>query len=336
MNMDRGIMEEIDSNASTVDEFILSHLEGQPKELYQASTHYIVSGGKRLRPFMVIKSCQMFGGNAKMALPPAAAVELIHNFSLVHDDIMDNDEMRHSVMTVHKQYGIPVAILAGDILFSKAFQLLVVDGKKVGISENVITEMVAKLSTACIHVCEGQAADVYMTSNSNLFLESEYIDMISKKTAALFELSCTIGTLSAERSTIDDLDNLSSFGKNVGIAFQLIDDLIGVLGDPKVTGKAVGNDIREGKKTYPILLAIKNTKSEEKNKILKVFGTKNTSAADLEKAVKAISDTGIQEQIRQTAKMHIDRALKSIQNYTDTDAKKALECSANFIIDRRL
>ena len=182
MNMDRGIMEEIDSNASTVDEFILSHLEGQPKELYQASTHYIVSGGKRLRPFMVIKSCQMFGGNAKMALPPAAAVELIHNFSLVHDDIMDNDEMRHSVMTVHKQYGIPVAILAGDILFSKAFQLLVLDGKKVGISENVITEMVAKLSTACIHVCEGQAADVYMTSNSNLFLESEYIDMISKKT----------------------------------------------------------------------------------------------------------------------------------------------------------
>ena len=336
MNIDRGIMEEIDSNASTVDEFILSHLEGEPKELYQASTHYIVSGGKRLRPFMVIKSCQMFGGNAKMALPPAAAVELIHNFSLVHDDIMDNDEMRHSVLTVHKQYGIPLAILAGDILFSKAFQLLVLDGKKVGISEKVITEMVAKLSTACIHVCEGQAADVYMASKSNFSLESEYIDMISKKTAALFELSCTIGTLSAENSTIDDLDNLSSFGKNVGIAFQLIDDLIGILGDPKVTGKAVGNDIREGKKTYPILLAIKNTKNEEKNKILKVFGSKNSSAADLEKAVKAISDTGIQEQIRQTAKMHVDRAIKSIQNYTDTDAKKALECSANFIIDRRL
>jgi geranylgeranyl diphosphate synthase type I len=336
MNASRGIIEEIDSNASIVDQFILSHLKGEPKELYQASTHYILSGGKRLRPFMVIKSCQMLGGNAKMALPPAAAVELIHNFSLVHDDIMDNDEMRHSVPSVHKQYGIPLAILAGDILFSKAFQLLVINGKKVGISEKVIAEMISRLSTACIYVCEGQAADVYMASSSKFCLESEYINMISKKTAALFELSCTIGALSAMKLTATDIHNFSSFGKNVGIAFQLIDDLIGILGDPKVTGKAVGNDIREGKKTYPILLAIKNTKSEDKNKILKVFGSKNASNVELQEAVKTISATSIQQEIRETAKLHIDRAIKSIENYTDSDAKKALESSANFILERRL
>ena len=113
-----------------VSQFILTSLKGEPNELYEASAHYLVSGGKRLRPFLVTKSCEMFGGTAKNALPAAAAVELIHNFSLVHDDIMDNDDMRHGVPTVHKSYGTALAILAGDILFSKAFQLIAVDGKK--------------------------------------------------------------------------------------------------------------------------------------------------------------------------------------------------------------
>src|SRR6478752_6520217 len=139
------IRDELESNASEIKEFILSILEGEPKDLYQASAHYIISGGKRLRPFMVVKSCEMF-----------------HNFSLVHDDIMDNDDMRHSVPTVHKYYGIPLAILAGDILFSKAFQLLAVNGRKAGLAEKAISEMITRLSTACIYVCEGQAADVNM------------------------------------------------------------------------------------------------------------------------------------------------------------------------------
>src|ERR687896_1918333 len=153
------IRDDIESNASNVNEFILSSLEGKPKELYSASAHYIASGGKRLRPFIVIKSCEMFGGSAKKAMPAAPAVELVHNFSLVHDDIMDNDNMRHNVPTVHSSYGIPLAILAGDILFSKAFQLLSVVGLKEGISDKSISEMVSRLSTACINVCEGQALD---------------------------------------------------------------------------------------------------------------------------------------------------------------------------------
>ena len=159
------IRDELESNASEIKEFILSILEGEPKDLYQASAHYIISGGKRLRPFMVVKSCEMFGGSSKRALPAAAAVEMVHNFSLVHDDIMDNDDMRHSVPTVHKYYGMPLAILAGDILFSKAFQLLAVNGRKAGLAEKAISEMITRLSTACIYVCEGQAADVNMASN---------------------------------------------------------------------------------------------------------------------------------------------------------------------------
>jgi geranylgeranyl diphosphate synthase type I len=329
------IRSELESNACMVTDFISSYLHGHPKVLYQASAHYIVSGGKRLRPFMTIKSCEMLGGNSKRALPPAAAVEMIHNFSLVHDDIMDNDEMRHNIATVHNHYGTPLAILSGDILFSKAFKLLVAEGRKVGHSENAISEMVARLSTACIYVCEGQATDVGMTSNRRFSSESHYIDMIGKKTAALFEVSCALGALSATDSDNKDVENLSSFGRNVGIAFQLIDDLIGITGDPKLTGKSVGNDIREGKKTYPILLALKNAKDNEKSKIFKVFG-KTSSSNDLKVAVRTISNIGIEKEVRKVAKLHIDRAIKSIEQYRYSYAKEILESSANFIVERSL
>ena len=330
------IRDELESNASDIEKFILSILEGEPKQLYRASAHYIASGGKRLRPFMVAKSCEMFGGNSKMAMPAAAAVEMIHNFSLVHDDIMDNDDIRHGVPAVHKRYGTPLAILAGDILFSKAFQLLAINCKRVGLAEKSISEMIARLSTACIYVCEGQATDVDMASNRKFSAESQYINMISKKTAALFDVSCALGVLSTVDHVREDVENLSSFGRNVGIAFQLIDDLIGIVGDPKITGKAVGNDIREGKKTYPILLALRNAKGENKNKILKVFSSKSTSSVDLEEAVKTISVIGIDQHVRNAAKTYIYRAVKSIEIYEDSDAKKALESSANFIVERSL
>ncbi|MGB6674921.1 MAG: polyprenyl synthetase family protein [Candidatus Nitrosopolaris sp.] len=332
------IKDELESNASTVNQYILSLLEGDPIELYRASSHYIKSGGKRLRPFLLIKSSDMFGGNLRMALPAAAAVELVHNFSLVHDDIMDNDDMRHSVQTVHKHYGMPLAILAGDILFSKAFELLAVNGRAKGISEKAICEMVAKLSSACIQVCEGQATDVRMASmKDELSIDSpQYINMISKKTAALFELSCALGVLSAPNSSAIDVERLSWFGRNIGIAFQLVDDLIGITGDPKLTGKAVGNDLREGKKTYPILLALRNAKGENRSKILKIFGRKNASASDLKEAVGTISTIGIDQEIRLAARTHIEKAVQSLADYADSEAKGALESSASFIVERSL
>lgn len=332
------IKDELESNASSVNQYILSLLEGDPIELYRASSHYIKSGGKRLRPFLLIKSSEMFGGNLRRALPAAAAVELVHNFSLVHDDIMDNDDMRHSVQTVHKHYGMPLAILAGDILFSKAFELLAVNGRAKGISEKAICEMVAKLSSACIQVCEGQATDVRMASmKDELSIDSpQYINMISKKTAALFELSCALGVLSAPNSNAIDVERLSWFGRNIGIAFQLVDDLIGITGDPKLTGKAVGNDLREGKKTYPILLALRNAKGENRSKILKIFGRKNASASDLKDAVGTISTIGIDQEIRLAARTHVEKAVQSLADYADSEAKRALESSASFIVERSL
>jgi geranylgeranyl diphosphate synthase, type I len=330
------IQDELEGNASRVSQFILSSLKGQPNELYEASAHYIVSGGKRLRPFLVTKSCEMFGGTSKVALPAAAAVELIHNFSLVHDDIMDNDDVRHGVPTVHKSYGTALAILAGDILFSKAFQLISVDGKKAGIDDRAIATMIAKLATACIYVCEGQAIDIGLASNQRSFPEPTYLNMITKKTAALFDLSCTLGVLSAPLSSDLDIQNLSSFGLNVGIAFQLIDDLLGVTGDPKITGKSVGNDLREGKKTFPIQLALNNTEGEKRRKILRVLGSKKTTNYEISEAIESICSSGIDFHIRNIARSHIEAALRSIDGYTNSASKRALQLSANFVVERSL
>ena len=328
------IDEEMESTASDINEYILRRLKGTPSELYSASAHYISSGGKRLRPFMVVKACEMFGGSKMMALPAAASVEMIHNFSLVHDDIMDNDDVRHSVPTVHKSYGLPLAILAGDVLFSKAYQMIVENCGKLGISNSRICEMVSMLSNACVYVCEGQALDLGMAFEDKLVNEQEYILMITKKTAALFGLSCALGVLSAPTSTEKDTFALAQFGENVGIAFQLIDDLIGVIGDAKLTGKSVGNDLREGKKTLPILLALKISNNHNRDKILRAFASRNASSTEIREAVKAISSLGIEQAVRDNARRHIQKAIESISQYDDSIPKRKIIASAHFIVER--
>jgi len=250
---------QIENNAKIVNKFLNSKLNGNPKKLYDAAGHLIVNGGKRLRPYMVIKSCQILGGKSSNAMISASAVEMVHNFTLVHDDIMDNDEMRHGVPTVHKKFGMPIAILAGDVLFSKAFQII----SESKLSPKATTHLISRLAKACVDVCEGQLLDIKMAEEKRIPTEKEYITMIGKKTAALFDVSCAMGAISATNKP-KDISNLSAFGRNLGIAFQITDDLIGVMGDPKITKKPVGNDLREGKKSLPILMAIKLAKGNEK------------------------------------------------------------------------
>jgi geranylgeranyl diphosphate synthase type I len=232
---------------------------------------------------------------------------------------------------------MPLAILAGDILFSKAFQLMSVCGLEEGIAEKSIPEMVSRLSTACINVCEGQAIDMQMASERNKpYSQTDYVTMIEKKTASLFELSCSLGVLSADNHAAEDLDRLSVFGKNIGIAFQLIDDLIGIVGDPRITGKAVGNDIREGKKTFPLILVLEKASSNERNKLLKIFGSRSTNDMELEEALRIISGLRIEKEIRDLAESYIYRALQSLEVYADSEPKSALQTSADFILRRSL
>jgi len=319
---------QIENNAKIVNKYLNSKLKGNPKKLYDAAGHLIVNGGKRLRPYMVIRSCQILGGKSSTAIIAASAVEMVHNFTLVHDDIMDNDEMRHGVPTVHKKFGMPIAILAGDVLFSKAFQII----SESKLSPNANTHLISRLAKACVDVCEGQLLDIKMADEKRIPTEAEYITMIGKKTAALFDVSCAMGAICATNKP-KDISNLSNFGRNLGIAFQITDDLIGVMGDPKVTKKPVGNDLREGKKSLPILMAIKLAKGKERKIILKAFGNSKISKNDLNKAVEVIRSLGIEEKVRNQALKYAEKSEKSLTKYKGT-AKIELTALLDFVVKR--
>jgi len=319
---------QIENNAKIVNKYLNSKLKGNPKKLYDAAGHLIIHGGKRLRPYMVIRSCQILGGKMSNAMPAASAVEMVHNFSLVHDDIMDNDEMRHGVPTVHKKFGMPIAILAGDVLFSKAYQVIA-DSK---LLPNATMQLVSRLAKACVDICEGQLLDVKMAEERKIPTEAEYITMIGKKTAALFDVSCAMGAICASNKS-KDVSNLSSFGRNLGIAFQITDDLIGVMGDPKITKKPVGNDLREGKKSLPILMAIKIAKGKDKKIILKAFGNSKISRSELNKAVEVIRSLGIEENVRKQALKYAEKAEKSLATYSGS-AKIELISLLDFVVKR--
>lgn len=319
---------QIEKNAKIVNKHLNSKLKGNPKKLYDAASHLIVHGGKRLRPYMVMRSCQILGGKISNAMPAASAVEMIHNFTLVHDDIMDNDEIRHGVPTVHKKFGMPIAILAGDVLFSKAYQVIA-NSKLSPVST---TQLVSRLAKACVDVCEGQLLDVKMAEDEKIPTQAEYITMIGKKTAALFDVSCAMGAICATNEK-RDISNLSSFGRNLGIAFQITDDLIGVMGDPRVTQKPVGNDLREGKKSLPILMAIKSAKGKDKKIILKAFGNSKATRNNLNKAVDVIRSLGIEEDVRNQALKYAEKAEKSLANYSGS-AKTELVALLDFVVKR--
>ena len=236
--------------------------------------------------------------------------------------------MRHGVPTVHKKFGMPIAILAGDVLFSKAFQVIT-DSK---LSSSATTELVSRLSKACVDICEGQLLDIKMAEEKRIPTQGDYIAMIGKKTAALFDVSCSMGAICATNKP-KDISNLSSFGRNLGIAFQITDDLIGVMGDPKITKKPVGNDLREGKKSLPILMAIKLAKGNDKKIILKAFGNSKISRKDLNKAVEVIRSLGIEQNVRKQALKYAEKAEKSLTKYAGP-AKVELISLLDFVVKR--
>ena len=318
----------VKKNATVVNRYLASRIRGNPRILYEAASHLIRSGGKRLRPFMVVKSCQAFGGSQSSAMFAAGAVEMIHNFTLIHDDIMDRDEVRHGVPTVHKRHGEALAILAGDVLFSKAFQI----ASRSDIPPRNLNGLLARLADACVEVCEGQVLDIEMARSKRIPTRAQYNTMIDKKTAALFDVSCAMGAICAGASEESTLD-VAEFGRNFGMAFQITDDLIGVTGDPEITKKPVGNDLREGKKSLPIVEAIGAAGRDDRRAIMRCFGNPRAGKRDLREAVEIIRDLGIDNKIRRRASRYAWRAQRCLEFY-DGDAKDEMLSLLEFVVRR--
>ncbi len=317
-------------SVQSINRYLSGEILGTPEILYEAASHLIVHGGKRLRPYMVLETCQMLGGSESAAMAAAGAVEMVHNFSLVHDDIMDNDDTRHGVPTTHKKYDMSLALLAGDTLFSKAFQSL----SKSSLPAQIRADLLDRLAVACVDICEGQCMDIAMGTSKTMPSLALYTSMIRKKTSALFEVSCAMGAICAGASS-RDLANATSFGLNLGTAFQITDDLLGVVGDTRVTKKPVGNDIREGKKSLPILMALDTATGDELNLIRNTLGNHNASPQDISGAVDVIRHLGIEDTVRNRAGSYANAARRAIGEYSGRH-KDNLETLLDFVVKRSI
>lgn len=230
-------------------------LPNQPEELYAPLRYFLSLGGKRMRPVLVLMSNEMFGGKAEQAMPQALAYELFHNFTLIHDDIMDKAPLRRGLATIHSKWGENTGILSGDVLFVKSLQLLSECDVK------LFPEIHALFCKSATEVCEGQQLDMEFEKRNDVSIE-DYINMITLKTAVLLGASLKTGAMLAGSSK-EDAEHIYEFGKNLGIAFQLKDDLLDVFGDEDKFGKQKGGDILSGKKTFLLITALKNSDLKE-------------------------------------------------------------------------
>jgi geranylgeranyl diphosphate synthase type I len=303
-----------------IDEEINKALVGEPKRLYDASKHLTSAGGKRIRPLLCLLACESVGGDIKDALNTAVSIELIHTFTLIHDDIMDGDGLRRGIPSVHKTYGEPTAILAGDLLFSKVFELS--DPKAI-----------KTLAEASAEICEGQEMDMSFEGRVHV-TEREYLEMIRKKTAVLLQAATKIGALLGGGSK-EQVDNLAGYGLNVGMAFQIHDDFLDILADEEKLGKPVGSDIVGGKKSLIAIKAIENLEGEERNSLLEILTKKENTLDEINLAVKLFEDSGAIKYCKTRAVQFIETAKKSLSELPETKAKKDLRGIADFVVERK-
>lgn len=303
----------------------------KPNELYKASKHLIDAGGKRLRPFIVLKSCELVGGDMEKALPMAVAVELIHNFTLVHDDIMDEDSRRRNAPTVHVVYGTPIAINAGDMLFAKAYEAALLSLLK-GVTPLKLLHALDSLTEGIVAICEGQALDMSFEKRDRID-ELEYMEMIEKKTAALLIASAKIGAIIGGGSK-REVSRLSRSMRASGLAFQIVDDILGVTADEKVLGKPVGSDIREGKRTLIICHSIKHAGKQQKDILLKVLGNKNASSGEIKDAIEILKSTGSLNYALRKAESLTVKAKAELDAFPSSDARDLLISLVDYIVAR--
>ncbi|ARM75749.1 geranylgeranyl diphosphate synthase [Acidianus manzaensis] len=308
---------------------ISSYVKGDIKQLYDASIYLLNAGGKRLRPLFLVSIADLLKGDRKRAYKAAAAVEILHNFTLIHDDIMDEDTLRRGIPTVHVKWGIPLAILAGDLLHAKAFQALG-DALK-GLDAEKIYSGIAEFSNSVIIIAEGQAMDMEFENRENVS-EEEYIEMIKKKTAQLFACSAYLGGLVSNANN-SELELLKNFGINIGISFQIMDDILGLTADEKELGKPVYSDIREGKKTILVIHALQNANEEQKRIIMEGLGSKDSEK--IKKAGDIIKSLSL-DYAYSKAKYYLDHAFENLNKiHGEEIAGKALNYLVRFTVERR-
>ena len=297
-----------------------------PDNLEEASVYLTRAGGKMLRPALTLITAEAVGGNRESALKSAAAIELIHTFSLIHDDIMDQDDMRRGMPSVHKVWGEDVAILAGDTLFSKAFEIII--GSE-GTSSEQNNKALATVADACVKICEGQASDMGFEERFDVS-EDEYMEMIFKKTGALKAAATKVGAIMGGASE-EVIDAMYEYGRLIGLAFQIQDDYLDIAADEETLGKPIGSDIGKGKMT---IIAIKGLASVDDGRLLEILKAENNSQDEIDEAVEILTNCGAIEYARNLAQESVVKAKEVLEILDDSSSKQILVDIADFVLER--
>ena len=313
-----------------VNEYLMHSLDViEDKGLKAAMAHYPAAGGKRLRPLLSTIVCEAVGGKPENAIPFGVALEIVHNFTLVHDDVMDEDDMRRGIKTVHAQYGIPEAILAGDALFARAFEI-VSDTDADAAAVVKLTEIMAKSVRL---LAEGQQMDMDF-EDAQKISSDDYMKMIERKTAVLYSAAAQGGVIIGGGTEVQE-EALFDYGRLLGLGFQIWDDVLDLRSDQKTFGKPVLNDIRNGKKTLIVINALEDMKEVERKQFLKVLGNKKATENQLKLARDLLEDVGAVDHAVRVANGLVSKAKDRLGVLKESKHKDALKEFADYMVTRK-
>jgi octaprenyl-diphosphate synthase len=317
------LMALVASDMNGVNAVILERMQSKVALIPELAGHLIAGGGKRMRPMLTLASASLLGYPGTRHHKLAAAVEFIHTATLLHDDVVDGSGMRRGKRTANLIWGNPASVLVGDFLFSRAFELMVEDGS---------LKVLKILSHASAVIAEGEVDQ--LTAQRRIETdEDQYLDIISAKTAALFAAACRVSPVVAEASEDAELA-LECYGKNLGIAFQLSDDVIDYASDAETMGKGVGDDFRDGKMTLPVILAYARGSSDDRAFWLAAIGGERVSDEDLAHAIRLLKDTDALADTIERARQYGRRAIDALAMFPASKAKGALTEAAEFAVAR--
>jgi octaprenyl-diphosphate synthase len=311
------------SELERVNQLIVERMQSPVALIPQLAGHIIASGGKRLRPMLTLGCARLCGYNGSRHIRLAAAVEFIHTATLLHDDVVDDSELRRGRDTANAVWGNKPPILVGDFLFSRSFELMVADGS---------LRILEILSRASSIIAEGEVLQL-MTQNNLQTTEASYLEVIQAKTAELFAAASRIGAVLTERPPEEE-DALDRFGRNLGIAFQLIDDMLDFSAQQAELGKSVGDDFRDGKVTLPILIAFSRANQEERAFWHRALEDMDQRSGDLERAIALVERHGAIAETLSRARAYATAATDSLSMFRDGIERRALVEAVGFAIER--
>lgn len=299
--------------------------DGKPNELYEPMNYILSLGGKRMRPISVLMGCALFDDDTEKALPAALAIEWFHNFTLIHDDIMDNAPLRRGKATVHEKWNTSIGILSGDALLVKCYDLLLETPL------DIQSELLHLFNKTAIEVCEGQQWDMNYETRREVHAD-EYLRMIEYKTSVLLAAALKLGALigGADES---DAQHLYEFGRNLGLAFQIQDDYLDLYGAADKVGKRVGGDVLACKKTILLIDALESVHGEEREKLIDLYNSNLENKVELVK--KAFDQMGVATKVKRRIKEYHDTAFEHLDKIdVEPQRKEDLRALAQFLINR--